>query len=83
MFKWRLAELAIEYQEENGRPLSFRRLAKEVGMSKNTVTAMANGSARQVNLSTMNTILQFLSEHLKRPLTTNDLLQYEPDNEMN
>jgi DNA-binding Xre family transcriptional regulator len=81
MFKWRLAELTIEYQEEHGKPLSYRRLARELGMSKHTVTGMANNSARQVNLSTMNKIMNYLSEHLNRPLTTNDLLQYEQDNE--
>lgn len=81
MFKWRLAELIIEYMEENGRPMSYRGLARELGMGKTTISDIASGRAKQVNLKTMNTIMQFMSEHLNRPLTTNDLLQYEPDDE--
>ena len=81
MLKWRLAELTIEYQEKHGRHLSYRRLASELGMSKNTVTNIANNRSRQVNLNTMSRIMNYLSEHLNRPLTTNDLLYYEPDHD--
>ena len=79
MMKWRLRELIGEYQAHPGDRLTYRELAKSTGLSKTTVYSMANNKMQRADIKTMNTLLNYMSTHLERPLTTDDLLHFEAD----
>lgn len=74
--EWRLINLQGEYSQRFGKNLSLRQIAKETGLSKNTVGDIANGKVKRPDESTVRLILDCLSKYLQRPLTTNELWYY-------
>lgn len=80
MMEWRLANLQGEYKQKTGKNLSYRMIAEGTGLSKTTVMGVANGNVQRPDLGTLNALITFMSNALGRPLTTDDLLRYIPDN---
>lgn len=74
--EWRLTHLQGEYQQKFGKRLTVKQIAQETGLSKNTVGDIANGKVKRPDENTVRLLLDCLSKHLERQLTTNDLWHY-------
>ncbi len=60
-------------------PMTYRRIEEETQISKTAIHRIAANKASRADLATINTLLNYMSRSLGEKLTTNDLLQYEPD----
>lgn len=76
--KWKLSELQGRVQAKTGQNVTYEDMMTATGLSKQTITNLRLGRARQVGVETMEKLLDFFSERLGERLTTDDLLEYRP-----
>ena len=76
--KWHLKELIGRAESVSGENISYRDICEATGISPNTITQMATGKAKRVDLSTVDRLLDFLSEKAGDKLTLDDLLKRYP-----
>ena len=78
MMKWRLSELQGRVQAKTGQNVTYEDMMTATGLSKQTIANLRLGRAKQVGVGSMERLLDFFSERLGEPLTTDDLLEYRP-----
>jgi DNA-binding Xre family transcriptional regulator len=78
MLQWKLAQMMGRYQMETGRRLTLGELAKVARVSRSSVTTVAAGKNKRVDLVTLDKLLNFFTEQLRHPVTS-DLLEFTPD----
>ena len=76
--KWHLKELIGRAESVSGESISYRDICEATGISPNTITQMATGKAKRVDLSTVDRLLDFLGEKAGDNLTLDDLLKRYP-----
>lgn len=78
--KWHLKELIGRYESQNPNDsLSYRRIEAETGIGKTVITKIATNKAARLDLTTINTLLNYFSRKLGEELTVDDMLRWEPD----
>lgn len=77
--EWRLNHLLGEYHHRFGKRLTFKQIAQDTGLSKNTISDIAKGKVKRPDENTVKVLLDYLSVHLQRPLTINDIWYYVTD----
>lgn len=80
--EWRLTNLLGEYRQRFGKQLSIRTMARETGISKGAIANLSAGRTHRPDNTTVSVMLTYLSKKLERPLTTDDLWHFVPDNEI-
>jgi DNA-binding Xre family transcriptional regulator len=73
--RWHLKELIGRAESISGSSISYRDISAATGISTNTITQMATGKARRVDLSTVDRLLAFLGEKIGEHLTIDDLVK--------
>lgn len=76
--KWHLKELIGRAESVSGENISYRDICDATGISPNTITQMATGKAKRVDLHTVDRLLDFLGEKAGDNLTLDDLLKRYP-----
>lgn len=79
MMRWKLKSLIAECAEVMGERLTYRQIEADLGISKTTLTHIAQNKTTRTDFGTLNSLLNYLSAKLERPLTTSDLLEFVPD----
>lgn len=74
--RWKLGELMSRCKAQ-GKPITYRELSQASGVSTNTIYMLVNGKASRLDLQSMERLLAYFSRELDRPLTTEDLLEYD------
>lgn len=77
MVRWKLKELIGEYQQKTGETLRHVEISRATGISQNTLSLLANNKTISLHQRTMDSLLKYFEEKLKRRLTLNDLAVYE------
>lgn len=81
MMQWRLKSLISAYEEKYPRSrLTYERISTDTGISKAVITNIAINRSGRADLSTVNTLLEYFTKMLDKPLVTGDLLHFERDN---
>ncbi len=74
--KWNLTEIIGRYQAHTGKRITYHELYDQTGVSPSILSGLAQGKTQRLDLSTMQRLLDFFSDALGEPLTSNDLLEY-------
>lgn len=76
----RVRQLRLDYAQKAGRPITVEEVADSVGMSRAQLSKIENGQTGRIDFDTLAGLCRFYSEALERPVTTSDLLEYDPNN---
>ncbi len=79
MLQWKLTQMMGRYQMETGKRLTLGELANVAGVSRSSVTTVAAGENKRVDLVTLDKLLNFFNEQLQHPVSVGDLLEFTPD----
>lgn len=79
MMRWKLKTLIAECDEVMGERLTYRQIEADLGISKTTLSHIAQNKTTRTDRNTLDRLLNYFSLKLGRPLTTNDLWQFIPD----
>jgi len=72
MHIYRLRELMVAWERENGRRLSIKKLAEETGISAPTLSKMTSPDGYVTNTRHIESLCRFFN------VTPNDLMLFEP-----
>ena len=73
--KWHLKELIGRAESMTSTKIGYRDISDATGISTNTITQMATGKAKRVDLSTVDKLLAFLESKTGEKLTMDDLMR--------
>jgi DNA-binding Xre family transcriptional regulator len=76
--KWKFKELQGRVQAHTGHSVTYDEIMEATGLARQTVASISTGTAKRLDLGTMESVLTFFSARLGEELTTNDLLEYRP-----
>lgn len=79
MVKINFTKLMGQYQVETGEILTFSSIADETGIARSTLSRIGHRDNKRVDFEVMDRLLAYFSRKLNRTLTTNDILQWRPD----
>jgi DNA-binding Xre family transcriptional regulator len=74
----KMAFEGIDWASVSGENISYRDICEATGISPNTITQMATGKAKRVDLRTVDRLLDFLGSKTGDTLTLDDLLKRYP-----
>ena len=80
--RWHLRELIGKYESISKETLTYDTIRIDTGISTSTLSEIGRGNARRVDLKTLNTLLSYFSKKLGEQLSTNDLLKFSDDGEV-
>ncbi len=78
MSRWHLKELIGRAESVSGEIISYRVICEATGLSPNTLTQIATGKAKRVDLSTVDKLLNYLGTKTGEALTLDDLVKRVP-----
>ena len=76
--KWKFSELRGRVQVATGQSVTYEEITDATGLANQTISSISTGRAKRLDLATMEKLLTFFSARLGEPLSTNDLLEYQP-----
>ena len=73
--KWHLKELIGRAESMTGTKIGYRDISDATGISTNTISQMATGKSKRVDISTVDKLLAFLESKSGQKLTLDDLIR--------
>lgn len=75
----RVRQLRMDYAQRIGRPVTVEEVADRVGISRAQLSKIENGRTERIDFDTLAGLCSFYSEVLGRSVTTNDVLEFDPN----
>jgi DNA-binding Xre family transcriptional regulator len=76
----RARQLRLDYAQRIGRTVTVEEVAEAVGISRAQLSKIENGQTGRIDFDTLAGLCRFYSQVLERFVTTNDVLEYDPNN---
>ncbi|MBX0330000.1 helix-turn-helix transcriptional regulator [Oscillochloris sp. ZM17-4] len=76
----RARQLRMDYAQRIGRSVTIEEVAGRVGISRAQMSKIENARTERIDFDTLAGLCSFYSEALGRPVTTNDVLEFDPNN---
>nr|WP_255604347.1 helix-turn-helix transcriptional regulator [Oscillochloris sp. ZM17-4] len=70
----------MDYAQRIGRSVTIEEVAGRVGISRAQMSKIENARTERIDFDTLAGLCSFYSEALGRPVTTNDVLEFDPNN---
>jgi len=80
MMRWRINTLMGQLRDIDPKAAEYREISRSTGVSVSTIFLLGRGTSKRTDLDVIDNLLKFFSEKLERQLTTQDLLEFTPDN---
>jgi DNA-binding Xre family transcriptional regulator len=75
----RARQLRLDYAQKIGRPVTIEEVADRVGISRAQMSKIENARTERIDFETLAGLCAFYSEVLGRSVTTNDVLEFDPN----
>jgi DNA-binding Xre family transcriptional regulator len=69
----------MDYAQRIGRSVTVEEVADRVGISRAQMSKIENARTERINFDTLAGLCSFYTEVLGRPVTTNDVLEFDPN----
>jgi DNA-binding Xre family transcriptional regulator len=76
----RVRQLRLDYAQKIGRTVTVEEVSEAVGLSRVQLSRIENGHTGRIDFGTLAGLCRFYSQVLERPVTPNDILEYDPTN---
>lgn len=75
----RARQLRLDYAQKIGRAVTVEEVAEAVGLSRAQLSKIENGQTGRIDFDTLAGLCSFYTEKLGRPVTTSDVLEFDPN----
>lgn len=75
----RARQLRMDYAQRIGRPVTVEEVADRVGISRAQLSKIENARTERIDFDTLAGLCAFYSSALGRPVTTSDVLEFDPN----
>ena len=82
MMTWKLNGLIGQCKDTVGG-CTYREISRATGLSTSILTTIAKNEVSRADINTINALLNFFSAKLNKQMTTQDLLEFVPDDSIN